>query len=344
MAPSTATPTTTTGLAYLLHPLVLLHVSDAHTRTTVAGSSSAPGAGAVGSAPGASGIGSSRVFGLLLGSGTSRIISLENAVEIKLAKESGNASAAMAFDVPFMKQKIELMMKVFPKLDVVGWYATGSEPSKDDMALHRCITEVAESPVFLLMDVDDARNKTRSGAATAALPVKLFETEVHASDGAAHFVPASVELESSEAERVAVDEVSRVALSASTANGADGAAGAPSSSDQLQSHLHTVRSATSMLQDNVEQLLAFVRGVQQRQGPLEPKDHKALRDIAAMLRQLPASAAASNTGDEFVRDAEDVALVAQLTALTTGVARLVDVGAKSGLAYGALGGATALGR
>ena len=171
MAPSTATPTTTTGLAYLLHPLVLLHVSAARTRTTVAGSSSAPGA---------IGIGSSRVFGLLLGSGTSRIISLENAVEIKLAKESGNASAAMAFDVPFMKQKIELMKKVFPKLDVVGWYATGSEPSKDDMALHRCITEVAESPVFLLMDVDDARNKTRSGAATAALPVKLFETEVHA--------------------------------------------------------------------------------------------------------------------------------------------------------------------
>lgn len=293
------------GLEYRVHPLSLMTVSDHHVRTKAQN----------GDAKG--------VAGVLLGQQTNRTVRLMNAFEALVGDNGG-------VDVAFLKDKMDMYRKVFPKLDVVGFYATGQDvDAASAKAMYRALLEVTESPVLLLMDVaiqPDAKQ-------TAKLPVKLFETEMRGGDVA--FVEVPVALESEEAERVAVDEVSRVASAAGGAGG-DGTTAQPSSADQLRSHLHTTHSATEMLGNNVEKLLAFVRDVQARSasnGRVEPHEHAALRDITALCRQLPASATAAHAGfaEEFRRDTEDVALVAHLTAVTKGISRAVDVGAKLGV-------------
>lgn len=40
--------------------------------------------------------------------------------------------------------------QVFPKLDIVGWYATGEEIQDDDMAIHRKVQTADSALIFTL--------------------------------------------------------------------------------------------------------------------------------------------------------------------------------------------------
>jgi hypothetical protein len=39
--------------------------------------------------------------------------------------------------------------KVFSDMDFLGWYSTGDRPTLAEIAIHRQITEINESPLFL---------------------------------------------------------------------------------------------------------------------------------------------------------------------------------------------------
>jgi len=79
------------------------------------------------------------------------------------------------------------------------------------------IMELNESPVFLLLDTT-----ARGGATSVAsdeLPVSLFESELHVVEGnpSFNFVQASYAIATEEAERIGVDQVSKLLPSGNAA-------------------------------------------------------------------------------------------------------------------------------
>lgn len=84
--------------------------------------------------------------------------------------------------------------QVFPKLDLVGWYATGESIDAADLSINQEIMAMNESPCILLLDtsIDPLRKN---------LPVTLYETEVHVLDGApvSTLVTATYSIETSDA-------------------------------------------------------------------------------------------------------------------------------------------------
>jgi COP9 signalosome complex subunit 6 len=77
--------------------------------------------------------------------------------------------------------------------------------------------ELNESPVFLLLDTTtvahaNSRGAAAAGAAADDLPVSLFESELHVLEGnpCFTFVKAGFTIATEEAERIGVDQVSKL--------------------------------------------------------------------------------------------------------------------------------------
>lgn len=69
---------------------------------------------------------------------------------------------------------------MFPNLDCLGWYATGSSqltdyPTEKDFNMQKVVNKFCESPVLLIMNVQSeaAKNKKK-------VPIFLFETNQNA--------------------------------------------------------------------------------------------------------------------------------------------------------------------
>ena len=60
---------------------------------------------------------------------------------------------AAVFDVEYLGQQQERYKKVFPQWDIVGWYGTGQEVVPEvDLQIHRSLSNLNESPVYLLFN------------------------------------------------------------------------------------------------------------------------------------------------------------------------------------------------
>eukprot|EP00879_Flechtneria_rotunda_P024006 GHRR01025427.1.p1 GENE.GHRR01025427.1~~GHRR01025427.1.p1 ORF type:complete len:293 (+),score=67.89 GHRR01025427.1:194-1072(+) len=200
------------GLEFKLHPLVLINVSDHFTRLK---------------ANGPAGAQPPMVMGCLLGSQDGRTVDVSNSFEMKYT----TADDGWQIDHPFLLKKQEQYKTVFPKQDIVGWYCTGRQVEERHLAVHRQVLQFNESPVFLLLNpfIDHARKD---------LPVDVYETELHAVDGVPQtvFVKANYSMETSDAERIGVDQVAKILPS-----------GKASGSEQLNAHLAGLHSAIKML-------------------------------------------------------------------------------------------------
>lgn len=144
------------------------------------------------------------------------------------------------------------------------------------------------------------------GAESKELPLTLFECEVRLVNEAPTltFVPSAYTLESGEAERVAVDHVARAVQ-----------ADASGSCAQLTSHLLSVQSAAKMLAQRVRMLHDYVADVADGRVPV---DHGLLRQVASLLRQLPAADPVAFEGG-YMAEVCDALLMVYLTAQLKGV-------------------------
>ncbi|OEL30668.1 COP9 signalosome complex subunit 6a [Dichanthelium oligosanthes] len=158
-APAAASAaSSSSGLTFKLHPLVIVNVSDHHTRVKAqaacSGGSSSSGA-ADGQPP--------RVFGCVIGVQRGRTVEIFNSFELVLDPVSGTLDRA------FLEKKQELYKKVFPDFYVLGWYSTGSDVQDTDMQIHKALMDVNESPVYLLLN--PAINLSQKD-----LPVTIYES------------------------------------------------------------------------------------------------------------------------------------------------------------------------
>ena len=64
--------------------------------------------------------------------------------------------------------------KVFQDLDFLGWYSTGDVPNCSDIAVHKQICDINESPVFL---------KLNPATRQSDLPITVYESIIDIVDG-----------------------------------------------------------------------------------------------------------------------------------------------------------------
>jgi COP9 signalosome complex subunit 6 len=263
------------GLTFKLHPLVIVNISDHYTRIKAQSGSASP---------------PPRVYGCVLGVQTGRTVEIFNSFELHYDATQN------VLDRAFLESKQEQYKKVFPKYDVLGWYSTGSDIQDSDMLIHKALTDINESPVYLLLN--PAINHAQKD-----LPIAIFESEMHVIEGVPSliFVNASYTIETVEAERISVDHVAHIKPS-------DGS----SAATQLAAHLTGMHSAIKMLNSRIRVLHHHLVCIQKGEAPY---DHSLLRQVSSLIRRLPAIDS-SRFQDDFLMEYNDTLLMTYLATIT----------------------------
>ncbi|KAM3396473.1 COP9 signalosome complex subunit 6a [Capsicum galapagoense] len=291
------------GLTFKLHPLVILNVSDHYTR--VKSQSQPPtchssnGADSPTVPP--------RVFGCVIGVQSGRTVEIFNSFELLYDP------ATQSLDRAFLEKKQELYKKVFPNFYVLGWYSSGSDAEESDMQIHKALMDINESPVYLLLNPS-------INHAQKDLPLTIYESELHVIDGVPQliFVQASYQIETVEAERISVDHVAHLKPS-------DGG----SAATQLAAHLTGIHSAIKMLNSRIKVLHHYLLAMQK--GDI-PCDNSLLRQVSSLLRRLPAIES-EKFKDDFLMEYSDTLLVSYLAMFTNCSSTMNELVDKFNTAY-----------
>ncbi|SAM08813.1 hypothetical protein [Absidia glauca] len=111
--PVVSTQESNSGLSISIHPLVLLNISDHHTRTRLQTHSEEV-----------------NICGAILAQQSGREIDIINSFEVPLDP------AELTIDPTYLDTKLDQLKQVFPNLDFIGWYSTGTTPTERDLKIH----------------------------------------------------------------------------------------------------------------------------------------------------------------------------------------------------------------
>jgi COP9 signalosome complex subunit 6 len=271
---------TLSSLSLSLHPLPILNISEHLTRLRLQTNTALP-----------------FVLGALLGTQNGREVEIVNTFQV--AVEQGEKVDHGSFNV-----RREQYKQVFPSLEFIGWYTVASYPTQRHITLHEQFSLYCSNPLLLILQ---PINAVGADVTVGHLPIKAYEPTIEIRDRSSRsvYIEASFNVETGEAERIAVD---------TTARGGEGG-------NSVESHLQTQRAAVKMLHDRISVLVDYVKDVLSGSAP---KDHATIRSLVALLASLPASDS-QGFRDEFETEYEDVQLTAYLSTLTKSASMLNDI-------------------
>jgi len=267
-----------------LHPMVIINVSDHHTRERVR----------TGKSP--------RVYGVLLGQQSGRKVEISNSFEILVNQE------VKQIDHEFLKKRLAQFQRVYSQDEILGWYVTGKVEAYD-IGIHQQIEQYNESPLLLILDPE-----TKPG--NQNLPISLLETTVKVVDDKPKilFTRVSYSIETTEAERIAVDYLANVSTGGRS---------------MLTSHLSTLQSAIKMLNLRVKIITRFVQDT--KNGTI-PRDEGLLRSVNALCHLLP-TIDTDKFKEDFLTEYNDALLVTYLATITKTTNAINEMIDKFNIAY-----------
>lgn len=259
-----------------LHPLAIVGISDHFTRVKVGGGKQAA---------------DTAIIGLLFGKQSGLEISIFDAIEL--------VWASTALDEEFLVKQTELFTAVYKDRELLGWYTVAKEATPDHLALHKDFLKYTESPLFLMMDPSGSE-----------LPITIFEYELHMVNDAPTmlFVAVPYELETLQAEQIAMEQVSKTT---------------PTGESAFDAHLETVDSSLKTLREKVALIVKYLDLL--NEGRL-PVDFRLLRQINSLCDQLPTPESPDLKHDFAVdlNDALAVSCLASVTKTADAVSDLVE--------------------
>lgn len=328
-------PPTTTDIAQddddsapvILHPLVVINVSDHYTRFAAMRIFPEAAARNAAADPSASVDtltdlrGNTRVIGILLGVQSGRTVEICHSFELQAAMSGENLTEV---NPEFMQKRISQYKQIFGQYNVVGWYCTGSEVSPEDLRLHTDVFSVLnEAPILLMMNpgssasagADSSSGAPAKSYGSDARPVysrnvlTSYQMELRVVNDLPKMILAPVphRYASEDSERIAVDHVMRHAVP----GGGDG-----TSSTAL--HLYTLRRSVKMLKSRMEVLVAFLEAT--ANGSIEV-DHSLLRRVAGVCARLPALDC-KEFSEAFADERQDSLVVTYLAGVTKSLCSL----------------------
>ncbi|KAF5730415.1 COP9 signalosome complex subunit 6a [Tripterygium wilfordii] len=287
------------GLTFKLHPLVIVNISDHYTRVKSQMNHGSDLQQQPQPPP--------RVYGCVIGVQKGRTVEIFNSFELLYDPSSHS------LDRSFLEKKQELYKKVFPHFYILGWYSTGSDAQEADMHIHKALMDINESPVYVLLNPS-------INHAQKDLPVTIYESELHVIDGVPQliFVRSSYTIETVEAERISVDHVAHLKPS-------DGG----SAATQLAAHLTGIHSAIKMLNSRIRVLHHYLVAMQKGEIPFE---NSLLRQVSSLLRRLP-TIESQKFQDDFLMEYNDTLLITYLAMLTNSSSTMNELVDKFNSAY-----------
>lgn len=306
--------------AVVLHPLVVVNISDHHTRFEAmrmfpdAAARNACNNTELAAEPLNDEKGNVRVVGILLGEQEGRTVEVCHSFELP-GKVSGDLKTTN-IDVNFMQQRIEQYKQIFPRYAVVGWYSTAPAVTEDDLRLHADVFSVLnESPVLLV--INPSERKHASGGQSA---IVAYQAELHMVDNelTKMLAPVPYRLASADSERIAVDHVTRHAIS--------GGADAVSST---VAHLAALRRSVVMLLSRVKVIVSFLNATASGE---VAEDHELLRKVSAVCARLPAMNS-THLSQAFQGEYNDSMVVSYLGVVTKSLCAMNELVDKFNIAY-----------
>lgn len=305
----------------ILHPLVVMNVSDHYTRyramrllpinPALRTPENSPEAPVLHDSEG-----EIQVLGLLLGKQLGRTVEVCHSFELSATAEPGGP---ISVDMQFMDLRIQQYRQIFAQYSLVGWYRTGTRLSKHDKDIcERVFADVIESPIFLLVNGNSSipgsanQGNTDGSASHKRELLQTFMTELHLISGTAQKELAAVphRFASEDSERIAVDHVMRHAVP----DGTDGTSG-------TALHLWTLRRSIRMLKEKIELILLFLDDVMKQN---VKHDHNLLRKISGICTRLY-GLDSQEFSEAFADERHDSLIVTYLGGLTKSLCSMNDV-------------------
>jgi len=146
---------------------------------------------------------------------------------------------------------------VFPAQSVLGWYTIGTAPTPDDVDIHAQIAAADTGPSIFVVFNPDIPEGAQS------LPFTVYESalEGEGSSSAGRFVQLECGVETGEAERIAVDGITKEVGGDGDETGRKFQARGLADIVLEISSLTMQRNAISMLYDRVVVLVKYLQGV-----------------------------------------------------------------------------------
>jgi COP9 signalosome complex subunit 6 len=256
-----------------LHPLVLMNISDHFTRFKIQSSTEYP-----------------RVIGCLLGTQQGRVIHLHNSFEIAyIIHENGK----IHIDLDIVAERLSMYNEVYKDFEFMGWYSTG-RLSPEDLDLHQSFTRFNENPLYLLVDSQDARVRD-----SEKLPIDIYESVIQVINNITQyqFKPVQYSIDSTSAERLAVDNVYRAGIS--TGQGSEYIA-----------NLENFEIAVRLFRRRLETILRMIQT-----NPAISRDQRIIRELQGICNKLAANQSAT-FNQEFNREISEEMLAINLSVIT----------------------------
>ncbi|KAI8961632.1 hypothetical protein F5Y11DRAFT_222311 [Daldinia sp. FL1419] len=348
------------GLQAVLHPLVLLTISDYITRHTLRAQQGP-------------------VVGALIGQQNGREVTIEHAFECATVAKDGD----IVLEPVWFAQRLEQMKQIHksPQLDLVGWYTVlpRSGPTPSILPIHNWIlSEHNESSLLLGFHPEEAVQQ----AAGSKLPLTIYESNLEVDEPKADqgedkemrdgdpplklkFRELPYSVETGEAEMISMDFVARGAGNATVVeprqqkrpeSDLKGKQKAVEAQDKDEDHILTSEdeeliaaltakaNAIKMLQSRVNLLTTYL----ERLPPsyLSPNNatnlseaqqtipsHTILRSIQALVNRLSLLVPSSTNAyeEEMLSEANDVHLMELLNEVLQSVTQARDIGKKHGI-------------
>ncbi|OAV91557.1 hypothetical protein PTTG_08222 [Puccinia triticina 1-1 BBBD Race 1] len=262
-----------------LHPLPILNISDHFTRTRL--QAERPDID---------------IFGALIGTQIGKKIEIVNCFEI-LTDPDGKVNDG------FLKTRREQFQQVFPTLDLLGWYTNGFQPRERDLTILNQVAECADLSSPILLFYDPLPTLSTGSTTAKELPIQIYEfTQSTAGTDGEAFVKGTFDVQTSEAERIAVDSVAKPDVG--------------SKDSGLVASLITQRNAIQMLHNKLGTIVDYIA---QLMGDLEAGnsatkiDHGLLREISSLVASLPKPEENASFKKEFMIESNDALLTSYLS-------------------------------
>jgi len=275
----------TAALDLLLHPLVIMNISDHFIRTKMASGSSNP-----------------RIIGALIGEQTGRKLEIFNSFELVYTVNEG----AVQIATDYLTAKAEQLKQVFPTYDFLGWYSNGSAATEADMEIHKQFLPHNESPLYLLVD-------TQAASHIRELPISIFESELRLilEQPTMLFTRSQYRVETVEAERISVDHIAHV----SSSGGSEGSS--------LTAHLMGVHNAIKMLSMRIKIIVQFLQATKDGQVPKDHGLLRQIASLCNQLPAIDSNTFNQDFLTEY-NDALLVTYLASITKGSSQINELVD--------------------
>nr|CAG4645634.1 EOG090X08T4 [Lynceus sp. MCZ IZ 141354] len=237
------------SVSVLIHPLVIMNISEHWTRIKAQDGKAL------------------QVLGALIGQQKGRTLEIMNSFELMF----DTIDDAIILNREYYNTKEEQFKQVFSDMDFLGWYTTGdSMPTESDIQVHKQVCEINESPVLL---------KLNPYGRHSDLPINVYESVIDLinSEATMLFVELSYTLATEEAERIGVDHVARLAASEGSEN------------SQASEHLQAQHGAVKMLASRVRTILECVKAMQRGDIPINQEILRDVKSLASCLPVMSSS-------------------------------------------------------